>query len=123
MYASGIFLKPTTILKIADLLHSLSVESTWLRTRFVAFFCLSFVCLIHGSLLKWGLRLQNTLGFLKLVVLGVISLSGLLCLSGFSGVQVREEYEKPDNLRWNKLWEGSGTGLNAFVSGLYNVIW
>ncbi|KAH9477578.1 High-affinity methionine permease [Psilocybe cubensis] len=37
--------------------------------------------------------------------------------------QVREGYEKPDNFKWEKFWEGSGTGLNAFVSGVYNVIW
>jgi len=74
-------------------------------------------------MLKWGLRLQNSLGFLKLTVLGLISVSGLLCLSGFGSVHVREEYEQPDNFRWTKLWEGSGTGLNAFTSGLYSVIW
>jgi len=84
---------------------------------------LSFICLVHGTLLKWGVRLQNALGLFKLIVLGLISVSGLLCLAGFKGVQVREGYEKPDNFSWEKLWKGSGTGANAFVSGLYNVIW
>ena len=106
-----------------DLLHALSLEPTWFRTRLAAFSCLTFICLIHGTKIAWGLRLQNSLGFLKLVVLGLISISGLLCLSGIGGVHVRDEYEQPDNFRWTKLWEGSGTGLNAFVSGLYNVIW
>ena len=72
-------------------------------------------------MLKWGVRLQNTLGMFKFVVLTLISISGVLCLAGVT--KVREEYEKPDNLRWDKLWEGSGTGANAFVSGLYNIIW
>jgi hypothetical protein len=68
--------------------------------------------------------LQNTLGAGKLIVLSVISLSGLLCLVGFPGFQVREGYEVPNNFRWEKLWEGSsGKGANAFVSGLYNVMW
>jgi len=107
----------------ADLLNSLSIEPTWFHTRLVAFSCLSFICLVHGTLLKWGVRLQNALGFLKLTVLGLISVSGLLCLAGLKSVQVREGYEKPDNFSWDKLWEGSGTGANAFVSGLYNVIW
>lgn len=70
-----------------------------------------------------GLHLQNILGLLKLVVLALISISGLLCLSGFAGVHVRDEYEQPDNFTWDNLWKGSGTGANAFVNGLYNIIW
>ena len=108
---------------ISDLLHSLSIEPTWFNTRLVAFSCLTFICIIHGTLLNLGLRLQNMLGVFKLLVLALISLSGILCLAGVKGIQVRDEYEKPDNFTWDKLWEGSGTGANAFVSGLYNVIW
>jgi len=108
---------------VADLLHSLSIEPTWFNTRLVAFGCLSSVCLVHGTLLKLGIRLQNTLGVFKLLVLALISVSGILCLAGVKGIQVRDDYEKPDNFRWDKLWEGSGTGPNAFVNGLYNVIW
>ena len=108
---------------ISDLLHSLSIEPTWFNTRLVAFSCLTFIWLIHGTLLKWGLRFQNTLGVTKLLVLALISMSGILCLAGVEVFQVREEYEKPDNFRWETLWEGSGTGLNAFINGLYNVIW
>ncbi|KAF8157117.1 APC amino acid permease [Crassisporium funariophilum] len=105
------------------LLHSLSIEPTWFSTRLVAFSCLTFICLVHGTVLKWGVRLQNALGLFKLVVLALISVSGILCLVGVKGVQVRDEYEKPNNFKWDKLWEGSGTSANAFVSGLYNVIW
>ena len=111
------------LIRISDMLHSLSIEPTWFNTRLVAFTCLTSICLIHGTLLKLGLRLQNTLGVFKLLVLSIISMSGILCLAGVNGIQVRDEYEKPDNFAWGKLWEGSGTGANAFVNGLYNVIW
>jgi amino acid transporter len=58
------------------------------------------------------------------VVLALISVSGLLCLTGVSSFQVREGYEVPDNFSsWKNFWAGSGTGANAFVNGLYNVIW
>jgi amino acid transporter len=106
------------------LLHSLSIEPTWFHTRLTAFCCLTFICLLHGNLLKWGIRLQNALGLFKLVVLALISVSGLLCLTGVSSFQVREGYEVPDNFSsWKNFWAGSGTGANAFVNGLYNVIW
>lgn len=105
------------------MLHALSIEPTWFNTRLVAFGCLTSICLIHGTLLGLGLRLQNTLGVLKLLVLALISVSGIISLSGVKGIQVRDEYEKPDNFTWAKIWQGSGTGTNAFVNGLYNVIW
>ncbi|KAJ2925031.1 hypothetical protein H1R20_g12069, partial [Candolleomyces eurysporus] len=107
------------------LLHALSIAPTFYHTRLTAFSCLTFILVMHGTCLApWGLRLQNTLGAGKLIVLSIISLSGLLCLFGFPGFQIREGYEVPDNFRWEKLWEGSsGKGANAFVSGLYNVVW
>ena len=108
---------------ILDLLHSLYIEPTWLNTRLVAFTCLTSICLVHGTFLKQGLRLQNTLGALKLLVLALIPVSGLLYLAGVKGIQVRDGYEKPNNFTWDKFWEGSGTGLSSFVNGLYNVIW
>ena len=108
---------------IPDLLHSLHIEPTWLNTRLVAFTSLTSICLVHGTLLKQGLRLQNTLGALKLLVLALIPVSGFLYLAGVKGIQVGDEYEKPNNFTWDSFWEGSGTGPSAFVNGLYNVIW
>ncbi|KAF9446624.1 APC amino acid permease [Macrolepiota fuliginosa MF-IS2] len=105
------------------LLHAAAIQPTWLNTRLVAFSCLTFICLIHGTALKWGLRLQNTLGTFKLVILSLIACSGILSLIGVPGFQVRDDYEKPQNYEWDKFWEGSGTGANAFVAGLYAIIW
>ncbi|EDR06686.1 APC amino acid permease [Laccaria bicolor S238N-H82] len=105
------------------LLHSMSFPPSRLNTRLVAFLCLTFIFLIHGTLLKWGLRLQNTLAVFKLVVLTLIALAGIFCLFGVPGFAVRVGYQQPHNFEWNNFWEGSGTGANAFVSGLYNVIW
>ena len=67
--------------------------------------------------------MQNTLGALKLLVLALIPVSGFLYLAGVKGIQVGDEYEKPNNFTWDTFWEGSGTGPSAFVNGLYNVIW
>jgi amino acid transporter len=84
---------------------------------------LTFCLLVHGTLLKFGVRLQNTLGVLKLLILGGISMLGLMSLLGIPGFVVREPYEVPHNFQWKKLWEGSGTGVNGFVTALYSVIW
>ena len=73
-------------------------------------------------LLKLGLRLQNTLGAFKLVVLSLMSVAGILSLAGVQGIQVLDEYKKPNNFAWDTFWEGSGTGPNAFFNGLFIVI-
>ena len=44
-------------------------------------------------------------------------------LAGVPGFELKGNVEIPDNLRWSKLWEGSGNGATAFVTGLYSVIW
>ncbi|KIK58257.1 hypothetical protein GYMLUDRAFT_228179 [Collybiopsis luxurians FD-317 M1] len=104
-------------------IHALGKEPSRYNTRFVAFLCLTFILLIHGSLVKWGLRLQNSLAMFKLVILSAIALSGLLSLAGVDGFAVRPGYEVPNNFQWDKMWEGSRSDANAFVTGLYNVIW
>ncbi|KAG6847161.1 hypothetical protein H0H93_009783 [Arthromyces matolae] len=91
--------------------------------RLVALLCLTFCFLSHAISQNFGLRLQNTLGFFKLFVLSAIAISGFFCLLGVPGFTVREGYEKPTNFQWEKMWEGSGTGLNGFVTALYSVIW
>ncbi|KAG5653299.1 hypothetical protein H0H81_001259 [Sphagnurus paluster] len=78
---------------------------------------------VHGTAKKVGLRIQNILGFSKLVILFAIAASGVCCLLGVPGFNVKDGYEKPNNFEWSKMWEGSGTGANAFVTGMYNVIW
>ena len=127
-FSANVYIKISLILVwefiyILDLLHSLNIEPTWLNTRLVALIALTSVCLVHGTLLKQGLLLQNALGALKLLVLALIPVSGFLYLAGVKGIQVRDEYEKPNNFTWDNFWEGSGTGPSAFVNGLYNVIW
>lgn len=107
----------------SDVIHALGLTPTRYNTRFVAFLCLTFCLSIHGTFVKGGIRLQNTLGLFKLVILSAISLSGIFCLVGVPGFTVRLGYEVPHNFRWHNMWEGSGTGANAFITGLYNVIW
>ncbi|KAF8639012.1 hypothetical protein AX17_001791 [Amanita inopinata Kibby_2008] len=104
-------------------MHALDITPSWSHTRLIAFYCLSFIVAIHGTMLKWGVRLQNGLGIFKLFILSGIALTGLLCLLGVPGFEVGEKYDKPQNYEWRHFWEGSGTGVNAFVTGLYNVIW
>lgn len=78
---------------------------------------------MHGVFLKWGLRLQNALGFFKLVVLCLIALTGVLHAFDVPGFQLQDGVDIPRNFTRETFWEGSGTSINAFVTGMMNVIW
>jgi len=73
---------------------------------------------LHGCFLKWGLRLQNALGTLKIAILLLVAFSGFAALAGH--IKLPED-QKPHNFR--NAFSGTTTNANAFVTGLYNVIW
>ncbi|KAG1783373.1 APC amino acid permease [Suillus placidus] len=104
-------------------LNALAIQPTTVNVRIVALLCSSFCLAAHGVFLNYGLKLQNALGFFKLFVLLIIAVSGLFSLAGVPGFAVRAGYSVPHNYTWSSFWEGSDIGLNAFVTGMYNVIW
>jgi len=81
--------------------------------RFVGFGCVTFALIIHGTALKWGLRLQNLLGILKILVLVVVVGTGFVALSG------NMEIEKPRN--FENIFEGTTRSPSSFCLALYNV--
>ncbi|KAG2118394.1 APC amino acid permease [Suillus clintonianus] len=104
-------------------LNALAIQPTIVNVRVVAFLCSTFCLIAHGAFLNSGLKIQNALCLFKFFVLLTIALSGLFSLAGVPGFVVRDGYDIPHNFTWSSFWEGSDIGLNAFVMGMYNVIW
>ncbi|KAG2144710.1 APC amino acid permease [Suillus bovinus] len=104
-------------------LNALAIQPTTVNVRVVAFLCSTFCLIAHGAFLNYGLKLQDALGFFKLFVLLIITISGLFSLAGVPGFAVRAGYDVPHNFTWSSFWEGSDIGLNAFITGMYNVVW
>ncbi|GJN70699.1 high-affinity methionine permease [Purpureocillium lilacinum] len=94
------------------ILHAARVEVTDWNKRGIALGCLTAAFLIHGTALKWGIRLQNVLGVLKILVIVVIIIAPLVNLP-----KVREVNNFHDAFEGTT---GSGYGV---VMALYNVIW
>ncbi|THH13249.1 hypothetical protein EW146_g6945 [Bondarzewia mesenterica] len=93
-------------------------EVTQWNQRGIGIACVTFALIVHSVFLKWGLRLQNALGVFKIVILLLISFSGFGALAGH--IKLPED-QKPHNFR--NAFEGTSSNANAFVLGLYNVIW
>lgn len=60
------------------ILHAANVEVDRWNQRGVGLACITSAFLIHGLALKWGLRLQNLLGIIKLLILLLIIVCGFV---------------------------------------------
>ncbi|KAK2809986.1 hypothetical protein FQN50_003400 [Emmonsiellopsis sp. PD_5] len=97
------------------ILHAAQVEVTRWNQRGIGLACITAAFLIHGLALKWGLRLQNFLGIVKLLVIIVIVVAGWAALGGALKI------EKPNN--FENAFEGTTGSAYGVVTALYNVIW
>lgn len=58
------------------ILNAAQIEVNRWNQRGIGLACITSAFLIHGLALKWGLRLQNLLGIIKLIIILVIVVSG-----------------------------------------------
>ncbi|KAI0043577.1 high affinity methionine permease [Auriscalpium vulgare] len=100
------------------ILNAAGKDVTRWNQRGIAIACIAFAFIMHSRFLKCGLRLQNVLGVIKLGILLLIAISGFAALAG--AIKLPED-QKPHN--FHHAFEGTNSNANAFVSGLYNVIW
>ncbi|KAF2421120.1 amino acid transporter [Tothia fuscella] len=97
------------------ILHAAQVEVTRWNQRGVGLACITAAFLIHGLSVKWGLRLQNFLGTIKLLILLLIIFAGFAALGGALKI------EKPHN--FDNAFAGTTGSAYGVVTALYNVIW
>lgn len=83
--------------------------------RSTAVGALTFCCLLHSFLPKWGVRLSNALGLFKIVVLLLVVLSGFAALAG------KLRVEKPNN--FTDAFDGSTRDAYNYAAALLNVIY
>lgn len=69
--------------------------------------------ILHGTALKWGLRLQNFLGIFKIGILIFVIITGFVALGGHM------KTEKPNNFK--NAFEGTTASASSFCLSLYNV--
>ncbi|KAL2841271.1 amino acid/polyamine transporter I [Aspergillus pseudoustus] len=98
------------------ILNAAEVEVDRWNQRGIGLACITAAFLIHAFALKWGLRLQNFLGVIKLLVILIIIVSGWVALGGHTKLD-----ETPHNFR-NAFDGTTGSGYGIVMS-LYNVIW
>ena len=98
------------------ILTAARVEVNRFNQRAVGIACITSAFLIHGISLKWGLRLQNFLGGIKLIILLIIIIGGFAALGGHVKLD-----EKPHN--FTNAFSGTTGSAYGVVTALYSVIW
>lgn len=103
-------------------LHALGIPTNQWNQRLIALLTLSAGAALHGTSVKAGLTVQNTLGMFKIAVLAAISLAGLAVVTGWVRVGADPQHS-PARENFSHPFEGSTASANALVTGLYKVIW
>ncbi|KAF3386712.1 High-affinity methionine permease [Penicillium rolfsii] len=97
------------------ILNAAEIEVDRWNQRGIGLGCLTAAFLVHSIALKWGIRLQNLLGIVKLIIILFIVVSGWVALAGHT------KAETPHNFR--NAFEGTKGSGYSIVMALYNVIW
>lgn len=97
------------------ILHAANVEVNRWNQRGIGLACITTAFLVHGLALKWGLRLQNLLGIIKLLIILLIIVAGWAALGGALKI------DKPHN--FDNAFKGTTGSAYGVVTALYNVIW
>lgn len=100
------------------ILHAAQIEVGRWNQRGIGIACITAAFLIHGTALKWGIRLQNLLGAIKVVIILIIVVAGWVALAGHLKVP---EDKRPHN--FTNAFEGTTGSAYGVVTALYNVIW
>ncbi|KZT28176.1 amino acid transporter [Neolentinus lepideus HHB14362 ss-1] len=104
-------------------LHAFGVvPGTW-NVRLVGIACITFCLIMHGVFMKWGVRMQDAVGFFKVFILLAIIVSGIFHLFGVPGFELEDGVEVPHNLEWDSMWQGTTQDVNSLVTGMFNVAW
>ncbi|KAK0723454.1 amino acid/polyamine transporter I [Lasiosphaeria miniovina] len=91
------------------------------KARAIGVVCATFSVVLHAFLPKWGVRLINTLGVFKVVILLFIVFSGFAALAGHRKVDNPHNF---DNAFAIESGEGySGGGAYAYSNALLNIIY
>ncbi|KAL5359081.1 amino acid permease-domain-containing protein [Aspergillus floccosus] len=98
------------------ILNAADVEVGRWNQRGIGLACITAAFLIHALAVKWGLRLQNLLGVVKLVIILFVVVCGWVALAGHMHIE-----NPPHNFR--NAFEGTTGSGYGIVMALYNVIW
>ncbi|RJE20920.1 methionine permease [Aspergillus sclerotialis] len=83
---------------------------------------LTAITIIHGVFLRTGIWIQNVLGWVKIFLIGAISLTGIWVIL-FKPYDRLKHHPSQTLLSWDSLWEGSNWSWNLLATSIFKVIY
>ncbi|KAJ0413458.1 amino acid permease-domain-containing protein [Aspergillus carlsbadensis] len=103
-------------------LFAFDIEPSELQHKLVAAGLLTAITIIHGGFRQTGIWIQNVLGWLKIFLIGSISLTGIWVILLRPSDIASGAGQKPHHpFAWDTLWEGSNWSWNLLSTSLFKV--
>ncbi|KAF3480973.1 methionine permease [Arthroderma uncinatum] len=100
------------------MLFALGMEATVAAQRGFAVGLLLAACIIHGYFLKAGIRIQNILGWVIILIIAFMISTGIYVIF-FQKRPTITEF--PELFSWDGVWEGSNWGFGVLATSLLKV--
>jgi amino acid transporter len=105
-------------------LFALSVQPSENQHKALAVALLTAVTIVHGCFLKTGILVQNVLGWVKIFLIGVMSLTGVWVVFLRSGTGDGDEISptlEGNSFSWDAMWAGSNWSFGLLSAALFKV--
>ncbi|KAJ5773010.1 Major facilitator superfamily domain general substrate transporter [Penicillium paradoxum] len=105
-------------------LFALSIEPTEIQHKILAVGLLTAITIVHGCFLKTGIFVQNVLGWVKIFLIGAMSLTGIWVV--FLHLHGDTDNTTPgsmvsSSISWDAMWEGSNWSWSLLSTALFKV--
>ncbi|OQE25319.1 hypothetical protein PENSTE_c006G08930 [Penicillium steckii] len=108
-------------------LFALNIQPTDLQHKVLAIGLLTTITIIHGCFLRTGIVIQNALGWVKIFLIGAMSLTGLWVISlqffGNSHHTTQPGSFNNHLYSWDSIWEGSNWSWSLLSTSLFKVFY
>ncbi|KAL3482112.1 amino acid permease-domain-containing protein [Aspergillus californicus] len=98
-------------------------EPTELQHKLIAAGLLTLITIVHGCFRQTGIWIQNVLGWLKIFLIGSISLTGIWVILLRSSDLPTGSQSDNHPFAWDVLWEGSNWSWNLLSTSLFKVLY
>ncbi|KAL4869860.1 hypothetical protein BDV12DRAFT_208184 [Aspergillus spectabilis] len=96
-------------------------EPTELQHKLIAAGLLTLITIVHGCFRQTGIWIQNFLGWLKIFLIGSISLTGIWVILVRPSDLASGAGQATHPFAWDNLWEGSNWTWNLLSTSLFKV--
>ena len=103
-------------------LFATGVQPTDLTTKLLAVGLLTAITIVHGCFLRTGILIQNTLGWIKVVLIAFVIATGLFVVL-FRTQKFDNSLDSAAVMPWDDLWPDSNWAWNTLSTAFFKIFY